>query len=182
MKASELKAGTLYGSSDAYAQPGILLSNEAIYGRTRGVVGGGLRVGTGKNYPVLTIRMWGQRLTIEQLKAAAQGYKPCRPGETIDEGSLPEGSELEFWPSRKFDGEYEAVVARNAAAAEAAEKARIAREEVFRKQREDREATSDRLTRLLPDAASLGETASPLRASIRIEDLKALLDLAEGSK
>lgn len=182
MKASELKAGTLYASNTAYSQPGILLSNEAIYGQIRSLFGGGVRVSAGKNYPVLTIRQWGERLTIDQLKAAAAGYTPCKPGEKFDESAVPEGADLVFWPSRKFDDEYEAVVARNAAAMEAAEKARIDRDEKIGLVRKDREATTARIAALLPDATDLIETGTSLRVSISMADLKALLDLAEGAK
>jgi hypothetical protein len=182
MKASELKAGTLYASSGPYSQPGILLSNEAIYGDSRNVFGGGMRVSAGKNYPVLTIRLWGTRLTTDQLKAAAAGYKPCKPGDTLDMSAIPEGTDLVFWSSRKFEGEYEAVMARNAAAMEAAEKALIDRDEKMRQVREDRQAATARLASLLPDAADLLETGTNLRVSISMADLKALLDLAEGAK
>lgn len=180
MKASELKAGTLYAST-SYGRAGVLLSNDAIYGTARSTLGGGLRVSAGKNYAVLTIAELGHRFTIQQLQAAAEGFTPGKPAE-IGATSAPEGTSIEFWPSRKFDGEYEAVQARKAATYKASEEARQAREEKFRQEREDREATSARLTALLPDAAQLYESGSGHRASIALKDLKALLTLAEGKK
>jgi hypothetical protein len=138
-------------------------------------------VSAGKNYAVLTIAELGDRLTIEQLQAAAEGFTPGKPGE-IGVTSIPEGTSIEFWPSRKFDGEYEAVQARKAAIYKASEEARLARDEKYRQEREDRDATSARLGALLPGAARLYESGSDLRVSIELKDLKALLDLAEGKK
>lgn len=181
MKASELKAGTLYAKGK-YATAGVLLSNEAIYGTARSVIGGGLRVSSGKNYAVLTVATWGKRLTTEQLKAAAEGFKPSKPGEIINEDDIPAGTEIEFWPSRSFDGEYEAVVAQHAALAAKRDAAFREREEILNKAREDREETQRRLNAILPDAGNLFEGGSPASVTISIAALKDLLRIAEGTK
>lgn len=179
MKAADLKAGTTYSRRST---PGVLLNTNGTYGEIRGGVGSEYVVGRGRNYPVLVIGHWGERITVEQLEEAAKDFAPCAPGGSYTNDDLPAGTFLEFWPPRSFEGEYAEIVAREADLQAKRKAVAAERQNIIERAREDREETKRRLDAVIPNAGHIFEGGSPASVTISIADLKALINIAEGAK